>query len=40
MIVAPLLCGLIGAAIEMWGCGASIATVTSPSCCSPLAWRC
>ena len=40
LIVAPLLCGLIGAAIEMLGCGASIATVTSPSCCSPSVWRC
>jgi len=40
LVIAPLLCGLIGAAIECSGCGASIATATLPNCCSPSVWRC
>ena len=39
LIIAPLLCGLIGAASRCGACAASIATATSPSCCSPSAWR-
>jgi branched-chain amino acid transport system permease protein len=40
LIIAPLLCGLIGARSRCSGCGGSTATATSPNCCSPSAWRC
>ncbi len=40
LVLAPLLCGLIGGAIEMYGLRrVCIATATSPSCSSPSAWR-
>src|SRR5690348_11767565 len=38
LIVAPALCGLLGAAIEVWASAASTATAMSPNCCSPSAW--
>ena len=35
LIIAPILCGLLGAAIEVLGCAASIPTAISPNCSSP-----
>ena len=38
LVLAPLLCGAIGAASRCTACGAFIATAISPSFCSPSAW--
>ena len=38
LVIAPVLCAAIGAAMKMLGTGASITTGILPNCCSPSDW--